>query len=510
MSIKVRSIEGRVSESTNNDKNELFHVTGQPLGVNRRALDVIHHGYYEVAAGQVAEAGSTDSRLTLTGHSIKKGDMIKLLVTAGSIDEQYVAVEKVIDANNVLLAAVLSAALQAGDTFDILRPTIIKTDSAGGALAGAIAFTRDGASQTVTEDTGTPANNRPLPVKIIGLNGNLEVTAQNLNIQSTHTGANPDSMQIGDGTRTVEMTASNEMKVNDASAIALLTTIDADTSALFGCVDGTDLKVKITDAGAAASESTLADIKTAVEIIDNAINGNEMQVDIVDAGGIALEATQLAMSAKLPASLGQKADADSLSVTLSTEQEAIQNAIKTAVEIIDNAISGNEMQVDIVDPGTLATEATLSNIETALADVATETTLDAIHDKFPASLGAKTSAASLSVVQASDAKPLTLDVVHYASINFAVSNVTQAAYTELTADTGGTAGKRVQIFMSAGDAMYLAIGALASEVKKFIINPGGFPDGGLEVDIPANSRLSLQRVNAGTTNSGELFMNIMG
>jgi len=45
---------------------------------------------------------------------------------------------------------------------------------------------------------------------------------------------------------------------------------------------------------------------------------------------------------------GQAVNADSAPVTLSTEQQAQLEAIKTSVQLLDNAISGSEMQVDIV------------------------------------------------------------------------------------------------------------------------------------------------------------------
>lgn len=72
--------------------------------------------------------------------------------------------------------------------------------------------------------------------------------------------------------------------------------------------------------------TSLAAIKTAVEIIDNIVAGSEAQVDVV--------------SSALPSGASTSAKQD-------TAQTAL-DAIKTAVEIIDNAISGSEMQVDIV------------------------------------------------------------------------------------------------------------------------------------------------------------------
>jgi hypothetical protein len=110
------------------------------------------------------------------------------------------------------------------------------------------------------------------------------------------------------------LTAAN---VDHAANEVLLGTIDADTGA----------------------------IKTAVEIIDNAISGSEMQVDIVaDGAGLATAAKQDILETTLTAI---ETDIAANEVLLGTI-DADTGAIKTAVEIIDNAISGSEMQVDVV------------------------------------------------------------------------------------------------------------------------------------------------------------------
>ncbi len=73
-------------------------------------------------------------------------------------------------------------------------------------------------------------------------------------------------------------------------------------------------------------------IKTAVETIDNAISGSEMQVDVLTMPTVTVTATNL--------------DVQSGGADLATSTQAA--AIQTAVETIDNAISGNEMQVDVL------------------------------------------------------------------------------------------------------------------------------------------------------------------
>lgn len=44
-------------------------------------------------------------------------------------------------------------------------------------------FVRNGAPQVVTEDTVDPTNNRPLPVKLTGVQGDVVIEAENLNLQ---------------------------------------------------------------------------------------------------------------------------------------------------------------------------------------------------------------------------------------------------------------------------------------------------------------------------------------
>ena len=45
-------------------------------------------------------------------------------------------------------------------------------------------FIRDGAPQQVIEDTQNPANNRPLPVKLTGFDGDVKIQADNLNLET--------------------------------------------------------------------------------------------------------------------------------------------------------------------------------------------------------------------------------------------------------------------------------------------------------------------------------------
>jgi hypothetical protein len=86
-----------------------------------------------------------------------------------------------------------------------------------------VKFRLDGAVVEVVEDTVTPANNQPLPVKLTSLTGDINITAGDLNVQLTHTGGTPDSVQIGDGTEIASITANTHLEVVDRSDDGLAT-----------------------------------------------------------------------------------------------------------------------------------------------------------------------------------------------------------------------------------------------------------------------------------------------
>ena len=94
------------------------------------------------------------------------------------------------------------------------------------------------------------------------------------------------------------------------------------------------------------TEASAADIKTAVELLDNAVDGNYLNTNLnlagtdvtANAGAVAAGTPRVTLASDDPA------------VALLGTMDADTGAIKTAVEIIDNAISGSEMQVDVVAP----------------------------------------------------------------------------------------------------------------------------------------------------------------
>ena len=133
----------------------------------------------------------------------------------------------------------------------------------------------------------------------------------------------------GDNTQ-MSVDANGALYCINSATDALLTTIDEDTNA----------------------------IKIAVESLDNAVDGNYLNVNQNIAG------------TDVDSNSGNKSAA-SQRVVIATDDINL-SAIKTAVEILDNAIDGSEMQVDIVSsalPSGAATQSTLNDAEVHLGSI---------------------------------------------------------------------------------------------------------------------------------------------
>lgn len=88
--------------------------------------------------------------------------------------------------------------------------------------------------------------------------------------------------------------------------------------------------------------------------------------------------------------------------------------------------------------------------------------------------------------------------------DYTTTNVTTAAYVQLTASTAATVNQ-IEIFDSSGEALILAVGAAASEVDQLYIFPGG--NGPVQLAIPASSRISVKAKTA-TASAGFLAINL--
>ena len=80
-----------------------------------------------------------------------------------------------------------------------------------------VKFIKDGAYINVVEDTTTPSNNAPLPVKLSSTTGDIIITAGDLNVQLSHAGVNYDSIRIGDGTNLMAVSATGGLTVSTSA-----------------------------------------------------------------------------------------------------------------------------------------------------------------------------------------------------------------------------------------------------------------------------------------------------
>lgn len=99
-----------------------------------------------------------------------------------------------------------------------------------------------------------------------------------------------------------------------------------------------------------------------------------------------------------------------------------------------------------------------------------------------------------------------LDCHTISYLDFSSNSVSNASYVEILPDSSYT--KKVQIFMSSGEPLHLAFGAIGAETDKLIIMPGG--NGLIPLVIPQNTRLSVRAINAVTVNEGILAINYWG
>lgn len=378
---------------TSQDKEDRLkpqHSTISPVRRQQNAEDIVSHNSVQTIASDAAEAGSTTQVINATAHSARRGDVIR--ITSGAHNKTEVSVYAV-TANAIELAETLPSAVAAAVTFDILRYTRLSVNSDGEIVlapggSSDISYMRDGVSTTVTHDTVTPANNRPLPVQITDYQGQITLNAANLdvNVQLSDAGANADKVKIGDGTDTLGINAdgsivsrvsdgTDSLGINaDGSIISRVSDgtdtlgINADGSVVSRISDGTDsLDVKADGAiGVWAKDGTgnalTSQVSGAQRALDVGVNVAGVQVDprsirqLVATGGspdtvrVSDGTDSLAINAdgsvpitdnggsltvdspQLPAALGQTTAANSLSVVL-----ASNNGTVTTSQVLTSA-----------------------------------------------------------------------------------------------------------------------------------------------------------------------------
>jgi hypothetical protein len=421
----MSSAKGYPSQ-TKLDRVKSEFSTVEPVREGQNALSVNAHLFMRVVGTDAAEAASTSSVIVATAHAALKGDVIRF--TSGTHSGKEFKVYATAT-NSITLVEDLAAVVGTGDTFEILRhkyPVVnadgtLSVSTPGG--GGPIQFVYDGVDTEVEQDTATPANNRGLPVTIVGASGAVTITAGSLEVHldsandsvaAVQSGtwnitnvSGTVSLPTGAATLAEQQSQTTALQLLDDAVATAGSAITAKGFAVIG-TDGTDARVLKTDAAGELQVDVLTmptvtvtatdlDIRNLSSVTDSVASVQSGAWDITDITGTvslptgaSTETTLAALNAKLN-SLGQKAMAASAPVVIASDQSAVPVSGTVAA-----TQSGTWNIADISGTVSLPTGA------------ATETTLSAINGKLN-SLGAKTSANSVPVVLASDqaALPIT-------------------------------------------------------------------------------------------------------
>lgn len=551
MSIKGYPIEGRREDISNQNDHteEQKYATLPPAGVNRRALDTLSGGFYEVSAGVVVEAGSTSQTLNITGHTAKKGDLIRIMTSANGIEEYEMFVKNILSANSFELFGATSAIFAAGDTIDIYRFVSPRYNSDGSSMSSVtnppVQFILDSVTTTVTEDTITPSNNAPLPVKVTSATGPINITAGDLHVQTSHAGATYDSMRIGDGTNLMAVNASLQAEVHD-NDLNTVTGTQADAAITNPATDGSIvsyMRGKLTQISAILAKyiSTGAAVGVSDSVPALGSDGANYRHLLTDATG----KLQVGIdSSALPTGAATEAKQDA-AITQLTSIAGEDFATQTTLAAVDTKLATLNAKDFATDTELQSVDTRIETLNTnfgaqADAAAATDTGAASLVSLFKRSLqhltsligkyitnGAAVGTLDSIPVMGSDGvnyRQLKVDangvlnvyqnqesVRVFTQLDTSVDNITDAAYTELLSTVGATDITELKITCQFGVNLLLATGAAASEVDIAIIPKGGFADGSLKVAIPAGTRLSLKSADTGVTASaGKLILNGIG
>jgi len=519
------------SSQTKLDRLTAEFTTNEPVRREQNGSSVVAHQYVYIVGTDAVEAGSTVEEVVATAHAAKKGDVIRF--TSGALDGTEVKVWET-STNAIIFAEDLESAPAAAVTFQILRHKYPVVGSDGKtvvtATQGPVIFTLNGVDQEVTEDTVTPANNAPLPVKLTSVTGDINITAGDLNVNMSAFGATYDSCRIGDGTNLLGITAAGEAKVSLTTALPAGTNNigDVDVLSLPSIPAGTnnigDVDVLSLPA-ITAVDLDIRDLSSAQDSVAAVQSGTWNVTNISGTvslpTGAATSAAQTTGNASLSSidgklnSLGQKAMAASVPVVLASDQSAIPVSA-TNLDIRD--LTSASDSVAAVQSGTW----NINNIAGTVSlptGAATESTLSTLNGKIPS--GLTVTSTRLLVDGSGVIQPVSgtvsvnqnyLDVVDFLDTPLLVAsstNIPASASTPLTVVASlAAAVKKVQFLDTTGSFIGLYSDPAGTPVLQAIFGPGS--DQTIELALPAATVLGLRNMENSAISAGNVSINFIG
>ena len=485
--------KGWTSQEKSDQLRQQFS-TVEPIRSNQFGMSVLSHEFVELIDTDIAETGSSIISIIATGHIAKRGDVIKF--TSGLLSGVQVKVvdhavnNNAIPANEITLGETLPVAPSNGDTFSIYRhayPVVNSSGSVSVNSSGAsIQFKKNSALVDVTEDTVTPSNNIPLPVKLSSVTGDINITAGDLNVQLSHSGANFDSTRIGDGTTILGITVSNEAKVSDASS---QTKLDSLLTELQLKADLTETQpVSVASLPLPSGAATAANQSTEITALASLLTELQLKADVTE--------TQPVSAASLPLPSGAATAANQ-----STEITAL-GSLLTELQLKADLTDTQPVSVASLPlPTGAATESTLSTLNGKVT--ACNTGAVTISTALPTGSNTvgKVDVNTLSVVDLIDSTGI---------LDTSSTNIPGSSGSPVTLVATLAAGvKKLQVLDTTGGFIGIYTGAAASEVLQFIVGPGS--DQTIEHTIAISTRISAKRLDSTTAlSSGILAINFLG
>ena len=346
---------------------EQRHVTVVPTGSTKHALDVTPKAIFPTnlvpftpvsATYQVGVIVSglpvTRQLIEITAHGGKEGDVLRF--DTGPLVNIEASVLSVVDANTLEISLRVSNADAVASTCLVMRHITLTLDANGSLVtsSGPIQYILDAAAEEAEEDTATPANNRGLPTQTFFDVDGVQTPIMRDTAAEANTAALPtmlyylkDGIMIPANKNTAVAGSSDAIPVEiigaDGMVINVTTgdigvqlnsnpAVGTADSVLVGTV-GFNRYLTINNSNEVQTRDD--DLNTATgEIANGKIIDPNASANLIENGKGILDRI-IALLVKFPSTIGRKADSDSLSIALSTEDKAVLDGIASSTADLD-------------------------------------------------------------------------------------------------------------------------------------------------------------------------------
>lgn len=298
---------------------------------------------------------------------------------------------------------------------------------------------KNGVQVPVADSDSDPNDVVAVPVKITDVGGtNVNITAGDINVQTSDMGANFDSMRIGDGTGNylkVESDGSFNANVDQTDTTNAIDAATAELQAIkaIDFATETTLQSVLSDLGDIkvidfAKDTTLSSLSTKIDSLATSAKQNDLISAIQN---ITFDTTGLATSSKQDTAYSKLTEID------------------VELENQTTALGGIDTKITTSNTRLLSIDGKLTDANTKLTEM--DNAVDAMSAKLPATLGQKPRATSLAATLSTE------DVAILTAMRDALNSMASAGQTLLQVDTGSPTAVTVVTFTPPVDAKQMQI-----------------------------------------------------